>query len=277
MFHVGGQSVYYNPFTPPPTNQSTFHQWTVGPIYYANLVASEVFGPSNTSQIVDLDANGGNVFTPGYAVYDKGVPKKIALFNYITDPTGASTYTASITVTGGTVPSSVQVKYLQASSVSELSNITWAGQTFGGTFASDGRLQGDMVIQTVQCDTSSNTCPITVPAPSVALVFLDPSTMYGNTGNTEGDVNSGDGQEGSTLTFSTTVYTRTQNTATVAASVLATSNGHSGMDVVLWSTSQGSNGAQALSPLTGLMGLRGVVGMGLGVAGVLVGVGVWML
>ena len=33
LFHVGGQNAYYNPFTPPPTNQSAFRQWTVGPVY----------------------------------------------------------------------------------------------------------------------------------------------------------------------------------------------------------------------------------------------------
>ena len=30
LFHVGGQNVYYNPFTPPPSNQTAFRQWTVG-------------------------------------------------------------------------------------------------------------------------------------------------------------------------------------------------------------------------------------------------------
>ena len=33
LFHVGGQQASYNPFTPPPTNQSHFRQWTVGPVY----------------------------------------------------------------------------------------------------------------------------------------------------------------------------------------------------------------------------------------------------
>lgn len=30
LWHVGGQNVYYNPFTPPPSNQTSFRQWTVG-------------------------------------------------------------------------------------------------------------------------------------------------------------------------------------------------------------------------------------------------------
>jgi len=30
LWHIGGQNVYYNPFTPPPSNQTAFRQWTVG-------------------------------------------------------------------------------------------------------------------------------------------------------------------------------------------------------------------------------------------------------
>jgi hypothetical protein len=45
-----------------------------------------------------------------YAIYENGVLARVALFNYITDATGASNYKATITISGGTVPSSVQVK-----------------------------------------------------------------------------------------------------------------------------------------------------------------------
>ncbi|TFY66769.1 hypothetical protein EVG20_g4322, partial [Dentipellis fragilis] len=41
LLHVGGQNAFYNPFTPPPTNQSTFRQWTIGPVYYSALVMAE--------------------------------------------------------------------------------------------------------------------------------------------------------------------------------------------------------------------------------------------
>ena len=33
LFHVSGKNAFYNPFMPPPTNQSHFHQWMIGPIY----------------------------------------------------------------------------------------------------------------------------------------------------------------------------------------------------------------------------------------------------
>jgi hypothetical protein len=63
-------------------------------------------------------------------------------------------------------------RYLLAPSSAEKWNITWGGQTFGGPFASDGRLQGQEFVYELACDTANNVCPVTVPAPGVALVFL---------------------------------------------------------------------------------------------------------
>ena len=123
LFHVGGQNAYYNPFTPPPTNQTTFHKWTVGPVYYSALVMAEAMGPHNTSQVVDLTSNTN---TPIYAIYENGAPTKMALFNFVTDSTGASTYTAAISIGGGSTsqsnatPSQVQVKYVLPSTPSIL-------------------------------------------------------------------------------------------------------------------------------------------------------------
>ncbi|EIN05129.1 glycoside hydrolase family 79 protein [Punctularia strigosozonata HHB-11173 SS5] len=227
--HIGGQNVYYNPFTPPPTNQSTFHQWTIGPIYYASMIIAEAFGNSNQSQIIDMFANDANMYTPAYAIYDNGSPSKVALFNYITDSSGASNLNVAVSINGATVPSSVKVKRLSAESVSTKSNITWAGQTFGGSFESDGRLVGDLDIETVNCDTGNNVCQISVPAPGFALVFLSDDAL------TDAD------QASTVQTFSTTAVTKTVNTATIDASVLATSNGHSGKDRKLGSTSKGSS------------------------------------
>lgn len=103
-------------------------------------------------------------------------------------------------------------------------------QTFGGRFEADGRLTGTEVIETVNCDTTANTCLITVPAPGVALVYL-----------------SSDAQAAvdptATATFATTAVTKTANTVTIDASVLATSNGQSGSGRSLSSTSKGSSGA----------------------------------
>jgi hypothetical protein len=58
----------------------------------------------------------------------------VALFNYVTDPSGASSLTVSIAIGGGSTgqpnatPSEVKVKYLAANSVAQKGNFTWAGQ-----------------------------------------------------------------------------------------------------------------------------------------------------
>lgn len=136
---------------------------------------SEAFGPNNNSQIIDLNANDQSIYTPAYAIYEGvsqlfesilfcwrfyegGSISKVALFNYVTDASGANTYTATISVGGGqtgaanATPAQVKVKwvlhslwfeweyqyltvlvnffqrYFAASSVSEKYNLTWAGQ-----------------------------------------------------------------------------------------------------------------------------------------------------
>lgn len=40
LLHVGGVKAYYNPFTAPPTNVSSFREWTTGSPYYSTLVVS---------------------------------------------------------------------------------------------------------------------------------------------------------------------------------------------------------------------------------------------
>ncbi|KAJ6599975.1 glycoside hydrolase family 79 protein [Mycena vulgaris] len=233
LLHVGGQNVFYNPFTAPPTNESAFYDWTIGATYYAALIVAEVLGKTNTSQLLDLQGNDGSIFTPQYAVYENGNIAKVALFNYVTDASGASNYTATITLNGATVPSSVKVKYFLSDSVSTKNNITWAGQTFGTSHNVDGRLQGALDVRTIACDTTANTCLIPVPAPAFALVFLTDSA-WDDVGDTQ------------PATYSTTAYTKTVNTARIAATALAASNGNSGKlwDNYMGSTSQGSSRAR---------------------------------
>ncbi|KJA24861.1 glycoside hydrolase family 79 protein [Hypholoma sublateritium FD-334 SS-4] len=252
-FHVGGQNVYYNPFTPPPTNQSSYKQWTVGPIYYSALVMAETIGPSNATQVLDVQANANNIFTPAYAVYEHGTLVRALLINYASDPSGASDIYVSLSaVVGGTpLPSSVQVKYLLAASVAQKGNYTWAGQTFGSNFASDGRPAGMESVQTVACSSAAGTsvCTVRVPAPGAALVFLTPGALTETAG-------------AASRTFATTAATRTENAVSIDPAVLATSNGHSGMGRVLGSTSHGSE--------NGAVGNAGIVPSGL--LGALLGV-----
>ncbi|EMD34946.1 glycoside hydrolase family 79 protein [Gelatoporia subvermispora B] len=236
LMHVGGVDDSYNPFTAPPTNMSQFEQWTIGPIFYANLVVAEALGTSGTSQVLDLNMNEGNIYTPGYGIWENGQLARLVLINFMTDPTGANSYTTTIQVGGvdgeaNATPASVRVKMLAAESVAVKENITWAGQTLGNRFAADGRLSGDEEIQTITCDQTQNTCQVTVPAPGVAVVFLTDEAFA-------------ESEPSTTQTFATTALTKTMNTATVPASVLATSNGNSGADRdSLTSTSKGSSGA----------------------------------
>ncbi|KAJ6577637.1 hypothetical protein B0H19DRAFT_932173 [Mycena capillaripes] len=212
MFHLGGQNVFYNPFTSPPTNQSTFHQWTVGGLYYSALVMAEAIGPSNQTQVLNIGVPGLTSYTPIYGIYENGTPVRVAVFNYVDDPSGANDVHAVISISGATTPSSVKVKYLAATTVVQKGGYTWAGQTFGKNFESDGRPMGDEDIKTVNCDTTAQTCTVDVPAPGFALVFLTDDAFTENKG-------------APTMTFPTTAHTKTHNTATVDPSVLSTSNG----------------------------------------------------
>ncbi|KAI0750899.1 glycoside hydrolase family 79 protein [Daedaleopsis nitida] len=221
LFHFGGQNVSYNPFTAAPTNESSFHQWTTGPIFYASVFVAEALGKTNTAQVKDLFTNDGNDLTPGYVIYENGKLARMALINYMTDQSGAHDYVATVNVGGADfgegngVPASVKVKYLRATSVSEKDDITWAGQTLGGRFQSDGRWSGEETIDTIQCDQGQNACSIKVPAPGAALVFFSDDAQ-----NSAGGL--------PTATFPTTYVTKSKNTVSIDPSVLATSNGENG-------------------------------------------------
>ncbi|KAF8316086.1 hypothetical protein DL93DRAFT_2056676, partial [Clavulina sp. PMI_390] len=219
LYHFGGQNAAYNAFTPPPSNYSSSYQWTTGPIYYSMLMVTEALGATNTSQVIDLNLN-NSPYTPGYAIYENGAPARVLLINYMDDlKTGSATYTANVHIGGAdgfadTTPSSVQVRYLAAPSVSEKFNITWGGQSMGGgQFVSDGRLSGTVVTETVQCNANTG-CPIIVPAPGAALVFM----------STQAE----DESWNSALTQTYTTSVITGNHVPVDPTVLATSNGRGG-------------------------------------------------
>jgi hypothetical protein len=43
-------------------------------------------------QIIDANANVGNIHTPAYVIYENSVLVRVALFNYVTDLMGAVVY-----------------------------------------------------------------------------------------------------------------------------------------------------------------------------------------
>jgi hypothetical protein len=73
----------------------------------------------------------------------------------------------------------VYVRYLLAPTVAEQYNITWAGQTLGYSFASDGRMYGSAETHEFAC--ANGECVIPVPAPAIAVVFLSPDALYEST------------------------------------------------------------------------------------------------
>jgi hypothetical protein len=84
---------------------------------YSALVTAEAFGLTNKSQVVDLQLNLNNQYSPGYAIYEDGQPQRVLLVNYLSDNgTGQANYTAWISVGGnqtgqpGATPASVKVK-----------------------------------------------------------------------------------------------------------------------------------------------------------------------
>jgi hypothetical protein len=70
---------------------------------------AEALGTTGTAQVVDLFANGGNVLTPSYAIYEDGRPARVLVTNFMNDPSGAHAITVHVQVGGGetgTPPSS---------------------------------------------------------------------------------------------------------------------------------------------------------------------------
>ncbi|WWC99951.1 hypothetical protein V866_006860 [Kwoniella sp. B9012] len=237
LMHVGGQNVYYNPFTPPPSSEAATKEWTTGSIYYSTLVIAEAFGKSNQSKVVDIspstDQDANNIYHPIYAVYENDAPTRVVLFNYIDDSTGANDLQTTINV--GTATSSVSVRYLRASSVSEQYNITWAGQTLGTSFASDGRLYGDQSTVTIQC--TDGNCVIPVYAPSIALVFLTEDALSNSTPSAD-----------ATTEYETSIVGT--GSATVDKQALETSNGQSSSQN--GGTSKGNSSSGAISRINNI-------------------------
>lgn len=258
LMHVGGQNVYYNvsfrtsllvskltvqPFTPPPSNMSRVYEWTTGSVYYSTLLVAELFGRGENSRVVDIShtssipvntetmynedgstydvTSSDDQFHPTYLVYDGETPVRAALFNFISDNTGASDAQVTLNFNGTAAPGEVYVRYLRASQVEEQYDITWAGQTMGPSFTSTGVLRGDVQTDTVQC--ADGACVIPVPAPAVALVFLTQEALDASTPGEEA------------APFATTVIGT--GDATVDPRVLETSNGRNGDK---GSTSKGS-------------------------------------
>ncbi|KAJ3973282.1 glycoside hydrolase family 79 protein [Lentinula raphanica] len=175
--HTREQGISYNLVTPPNISEIDTGSWTTDPPFYALVVTAEILNSSNGSMVVDLNVStDANATIGGYAVYDaaNSTASRIVLFNY-----GSESLNITLTKTRS---QSVLVKYLSASSLTEKYNIAWGEETFLGT--TDGKpvsvnASHNWAYANRNLDCASG-CNITVPGPSLAVVFLDTNTTSSN-------------------------------------------------------------------------------------------------
>jgi hypothetical protein len=197
--HTREQGVSYNIFSPPIGPDGGPGPWTTKPPYYALLVTAEALRSKNKNGSIVADLNVQQSMTDfgasvsGYAVYDASdsTVQQLVLFNYanVSSSDNSSTVFAipAKVFSSNANNKTVTVKYLQAQSLQETTNIAWGGQTFVNV--SDGNpvltnASWAPVNTEVDC---SNGCSIYVPGPGLAVVFASESsnTSSGNSTNTK--------------------------------------------------------------------------------------------
>ncbi|MCO5583362.1 hypothetical protein L7F22_037272 [Adiantum nelumboides] len=177
LLHSGGQSTLYNTFTPPAYNSSnrivSAKAWKTGPIFYSTLVLAEALHPSDgkapvtvTDQLIQSEV------LAAYNIYESGQIAKQVFINMINDPSGANNFNVQFPQPSNQ-PASVPYKLLAAPTLAEKDNITWAGQSFG--WWSEGILQGKE--QVLQAPCNNGNCTLSVPAPGVALAFINQASQ----------------------------------------------------------------------------------------------------
>ncbi|KIK70366.1 glycoside hydrolase family 79 protein [Collybiopsis luxurians FD-317 M1] len=186
--HTREQGISYNLVTPPNVSQVDSNTWTTLPPFYALTAAAEIFTSSNGSIVTDLNvSSNANTTVGGYAVYDTAGSSlnRIALFNYGND-------SVEFALPSGLKAANTKnalVKFLSAESITEKFNIAWGEQTFLG--AGDGKPVPANTSsgwahanQNMDC---SNGCNLTVPGPSLAVLFLDSASAGTQTNSAERD------------------------------------------------------------------------------------------
>lgn len=171
--HTQAPGVTYNLFDPPQIGNGS--DFKVLPSYYAYLPVAEALQSSNGSVVTDLNVNNSTQAkgtVAGYATWDAGTKalRNLMLFNYAL-PGNDSASSFDIPALGSNVQT-VTVRYLTAPNVTESKAISWGGLTLADV--NDGKLVSSNTApdQQISCQ---NGCSVDVPAPGVALVFLNSS------------------------------------------------------------------------------------------------------
>jgi hypothetical protein len=196
--HTREQGVSYNIFSPPNGPDGEAGSWTTNPPYYALLVTAEALHSNNGSIVTDLNIEQSmtdlEASVSGYVIYDASdsTVQQLVLFNYanVSSSDNSSTiFAIPANVFSSKTNKTVTVKYLQAQSLQETTNIAWGGQTFVNV--GDGKpvstnASWAPVNNEVDC---SSGCSIHVPGPGLAVVFADepPPAQSSSTSNSSGN------------------------------------------------------------------------------------------
>ncbi|KAJ3537275.1 hypothetical protein NMY22_g5656 [Coprinellus aureogranulatus] len=164
--HTREHGIQYNLFDPVTPETSLDFGWRTGSPYYAALFLAEVTSPDGNI-VVDLDI-GNSTTDPdakvaGYALYSAKdrTQEKLVFFNWDETDTQPFRIPANLT-------NKIEYRILTAASLTETTDIKWAGQTIGD----HGNLDGEQETTEIFCQDG---CIVNVPGPGAALVILNPN------------------------------------------------------------------------------------------------------
>lgn len=162
FLHTREFEIQYNLFDPPTPTTGTEPGWRTGSPYYAALFLSEITDAEG-SVVVELDLNSNRTGVAdnfaAYGIYDQAgkTRGKLAFINFSND-------TQQFNIPAD-VADTIEYRLLQAPSVWERTNISWAGQTIHN----NGDLEGEQQTVEMNCERG---CRLQIPGPSAALVVL---------------------------------------------------------------------------------------------------------
>lgn len=177
--HTRERGVTYNLFDPPAGPAAGAGAWNTNPTFYAYLPISEALQGTNGSKVVDLNVQNSSTDTSqsvaGYAIYDavSNEVHHLALFNFANATGGPVDFALPASIVSSSPSGNVAVRYLTAPNVNDKINIAWGNQTWAGmgdgtsTTAVGSWVQNDQAA--VPC---SQGCTVSVPGPSVAVVYV---------------------------------------------------------------------------------------------------------
>ncbi|KAF9647203.1 hypothetical protein BDM02DRAFT_3117459 [Thelephora ganbajun] len=166
--HTRERGVSYNPFNYPGDGVDG---WTTQPTYYSYFPILQGLQSHNGSRVVDLGLSDSSA--AGYGIYDKETSElyRMILVNF-QDGNGPVDFV--IPATGGSRAGggkNATVKFLTATSIHEVSDISWSGQTWKGVL--DGKpIASGRDADLTQADISAS-YTLKIPSPGLAVVRFE--------------------------------------------------------------------------------------------------------